>query len=99
VYIPGGVNSVATLAAEANAVHFVNEAYKHCKAVAADTSAMQVLEATYFFKKLPADYSNKNVMMEGVTVQENPETLAKQFISAIKQHRFWDREKPRRVPA
>jgi catalase len=30
VYVPGGNNSVATLAAEANAVHFLNEAFKHC---------------------------------------------------------------------
>jgi catalase len=99
VYIPGGVNSVATLAAEANAVHFINEAYKHCKAIAADSNAKQVLEATYFFKKLPSGFTDKDVMMEGVTIQENHAKLAKQFISAIKQHRFWDREKPRRVPA
>ena len=99
VYIPGGVNSVATLAAEANAVHFINEAYKHCKAIAADAAAMQVLQATYFLKKLPSGFNNKDVMMEGVTVQEDPEKLAKQFVAAIKQHRFWEREKPRRVPA
>jgi catalase len=99
VYIPGGVNSVATLAAEANAVHFLNEAYKHCKAIAADAAAWQVLEATYFSRKLPDEFTNENVMIDGVVVQEHPDKLAKQFVSAIAQHRFWEREKPRRVPA
>ena len=46
VYMPGGKSSVAAVAAEADAVHFLNEAYKHCKAIAADTEAMDVLAAT-----------------------------------------------------
>ncbi len=57
VYVPGGTNSVATLAADPDAIHFLNEAFKHCKAIAADESAKQVLEATYFYKKLPTDTS------------------------------------------
>src|SRR6185295_8031563 len=55
VYVPGGTNSVATLEADADAVHFLNEAYKHCKAIAVDRDALQVVEATYFSKKLPGD--------------------------------------------
>src|ERR1700749_1043744 len=35
VYVAGGTNCVATLEAEANAVHFLNESFKHCKAIAA----------------------------------------------------------------
>nr|MBA2760414.1 catalase [Segetibacter sp.] len=58
VYVPGGANSVATLEAEADAIHFLNEAYKHCKAIAATGDALQVLEATYFAKKLPEDNSD-----------------------------------------
>jgi catalase len=99
VYIPGGVNSVATLAAEADAVHFVNEAFKHCKAIAADESALQVIESTYFARKLPADFTNESVKVEGVIVQGKADKLARQFVTAIAQHRFWDREKPRKVPA
>ena len=99
VYVPGGTNSVATLEADADAVHFLNEAFKHCKAIAADYDAMQVLEATYFSKKLPADYTNESVLTEGIVVGDDTENLAKQFIAAIAQHRFWDREKPRKIPA
>ncbi|WP_353721082.1 catalase [Dyadobacter sp. 676] len=99
VYVPGGVNSVASVEADADAVHFLNEAFKHCKAIAADAGAMQVIEATYFARKIPAEFSDESVMLDGVVISDNPETLARQFISAIAQHRFWEREKPRKIPA
>jgi len=99
VYVPGGSNSVATLEAEPDAVHFLNEAYKHCKAIAADADARQVLEATYFRKKLPKDSDKETVLEEGVVVGGNTDTLSGKFIAAIAQHRFWEREKARKVPA
>ena len=99
VYVPGGTNSVATIEAEADAVHFLNEAFKHCKAIAADESAIQVLEATYFSNKLPADFSEETVIKEGIVIGGDPEDVADKFILAIAQHRFWEREKPRKVPA
>ncbi len=99
VYVPGGVNNVATLEAEPDAVHFLNQAFKHCKAIAADADALQVLEATYFYKKLPEGSDRETVLMEGVVIGGDTKKLADMFISAIKQHRFWEREKPRKVPA
>jgi catalase len=99
VYLPGGTNSSATLESEANAVHFLNEAFKHCKAIAADASAIQVLEATYFYKKLPDEYSQETVLREGVIVSENLASLVELFVRMIAQHRFWDREVPRKIPA
>jgi catalase len=91
VYVPGGSNSVATIEAEPDAVHFLNEAFKHCKAIAADAGAIQVLEATYFSKKIEND--------EGVILSNDATVLAANFVAAIKQHRFWEREKPRKIPA
>jgi len=99
VYVPGGTNSVATLAAEADAVHFLNEAFKHCKAIACDESARPVLEATYFNKKLPADNAVETVLREGIVIADKSKKVADLFIKAISHHRFWEREKPRRVPA
>lgn len=99
VYVPGGINSVATLAAEPDAIHFLNEAFKHCKAIAADTDALQVLNETYFAKKIPQDLSEESVMRTGVLVGESSKDLSAMFIKAIAQHRFWDREKPYKVPA
>jgi catalase len=99
VYVAGGINSVATLAAEANAVHFLNEAFKHCKAIAAHDDAIQVLEETYFFSKLPEDRTDETVLREGIILGNDVSVIARQFMLAVAQHRFWDREKPRRVPA
>jgi catalase len=94
VYVPGGTNSVATLAGEPDAVHFLNQAFKHCKAIAAQADARQVLEVTYFGKKL-----SPKIQEEGLLVNKDVKTLAKDFIAAIAKHRFWEREKPRKVPA
>jgi catalase len=99
VYVAGGTNCVATLEADADAVHFLNEAFKHCKAIAFDKEALQVIKATYFGRKLPADYSDESVLMEGVIMGDDANTLPGKFIKAIAQHRFWEREKARKVPA
>ena len=93
VYVAGGDMCAANLAAEPNAVHFINEAYKHCKAIAAEASAMPVLEATYFNKKLQ-DKKREDGILIGDSKQ-----LAASFIKAIAQHRFWEREPARKVPA
>ena len=93
VYITGGDMSAASLAAEPDAVHFVNEAYKHCKAIAADSTAQPLLEETYFYKKLQAEEP-----ADGVVIGSGKK-LVSEFIHAIAQHRFWEREKIRKVPA
>ncbi|TDG35392.1 catalase [Pedobacter changchengzhani] len=99
VYVPGGKNSVATLEAEENAVHFLNQAFKHCKAIATHEDAMQVLESTYFFKKLPKNYDEETVMREGVLVGADEKKLQNLFVKMIAQHRFWERENARKIPA
>jgi catalase len=99
VYVPGGINSVAALEAEADAIHFLNEAFKHCKAIAADASALPVLKATYFGRKIPEDYTRTTELLDGVIISDNSDELASQFINAIGMHRFWQREKKDKVPA
>jgi len=99
VYVPGGKDSTETLKGEANAIHFLNEAFKHCKAIAVDQQAVKLLELTYISGKLPKDAKDQTVIQEGLVVEADPALLAKQFILAISQHRFWNREKPRKVPA
>lgn len=99
VYVPGGTNSAATIEGEPDAIHFLNEAFKHCKAIAVDAGARQVLDATYFANKLPADNVPQTVEREGIILESTSAELVKQFKKAIASHRFWDREKPRKVPA
>ena len=99
VYVPGGINSAATLEGEPDAIHFLNEAFKHCKAIAVDAGARQVLDATYFAHKLPVNSEPDTVAREGIIIEADHTRLAEQFKVAIAQHRFWEREKPRKVPA
>lgn len=99
VYVPGGINSVATLEKDPDAIHFLNEAYKHCKAIAADSEARQVLDVTYFSKKIPADTSDETGLETGIIIGQKAGDIVAQFIAAISLHRFWDREKARKVPA
>jgi len=89
VYVPGGAPSVKALLAEADAVHFVTEAFKHCKAIAADQEGEQVLKAA-----LPPA-PGKDQTPAGVIINQKPEA----FVKAIAGHRFWEREKKPDVPA
>lgn len=99
VYVPGGINSVAAIEAEPDAIHFLNEAFKHCKAIAADADALSVLKSTYFGAKIPEDYHKTFEMLEGVLISDDTDELSSQFINAIAMHRFWKREKRDKVPA
>ncbi len=99
VYVPGGTNSVATIAAEPDAIHFLNEAFKHCKPIAADSAAMQVLDQTYFSRKILKEFTEEDVITTGVAIGDDVKQLSALFIKAIALHRFWDREKPDKVPA
>ena len=86
VYIPSGAKSATALIAEPDAIHFVNEAYKHCKAIAANGDGVTLLNKSYAANK-PKD--------AGLIIDKP----AKDFVKAIAQHRFWEREKERKVPA
>lgn len=91
VYVPGGANNVIALQDEPDVIHFLNEAWRHCKAIAFDADAEPVLNETYFGKKAAAK--------DGLIISDNADILADQFIKAVQQHRFWDREVARKVPA
>ena len=95
VYVAGGINCAATLQDCPDAIHFLNEAYKHCKPIAFEVSALQVLESTYFSKKIPQDETMESALREGVVINGD----VKIFVEIIKKHRFWEREKPRKIPA
>ncbi|MEO7394198.1 MAG: catalase, partial [Chitinophagaceae bacterium] len=89
VFIPAGKKHGDMLAQEPDAIHFVNEAYKHCKAIAAEGDGLVLLKKTYLKDAIESKSDN------GVLVDKS----ARNFIDAIAQHRFWDREEQRKVPA
>jgi catalase len=104
VYVPGGAKSIETLQGEAKAVHFINEAYNHCKTIAATGAGIELLRASY----LGADETSKlngvgdqMVAEEGVIISREAQNglIAAEFIHAIAQHRHWSREMREQVPA
>ncbi len=86
VYIVGGEQCINKLCNEMDAIHFVNEAFKHCKVIGGDSDAEKFFKLTYI--------GNSNVD-EGII--KNSDLSG--FINAVAQHRFWEREAARKVPA
>jgi catalase len=104
VYVPGGERSTETLRGEAKALHFINEAYKHCKTIAATGAGIDLLRASYLSaENIPGVHSDGNqvVAEEGVIISRNghSDEVAAEFIEAIAQHRHWSREVKEQVPA
>jgi catalase len=88
VYVPGGDESVAALTNVPESVHFLKEAYKHCKTIAASGAGIDLLESAGV---VTTDLSAPTA---GIVIGPDQEIagLGAQFINAIAQHRHWDRE-------
>ena len=93
VYIPGGKKSIEALFAEPNSIQFINESYKHCKAIAADAEGVDLVKATFVSKEWVGD---KKIDPSTGVIIDRP---AKDFVQAIAKHRVWEREDFRKVPA
>lgn len=78
VYVPGGKKSVSVLKETAKFIKFINEALKHCKAIAADHEGVELLEATYV-----SEFKDDSA----ICLNTGPST----FAEAIAQHRNWKR--------
>ncbi|MEO7885300.1 MAG: catalase [Polaromonas sp.] len=101
VLIPGGNDSAGTLATMGEAVHFVLEAYKHCKTICAINDGVQLLSTLGF--SLGKDSEAVHVPTPGVLIADArkvPEgQLSQDFIAAIALHRHWDRVNVDAIPA
>jgi catalase len=95
VFIPGGEASVAALKAEPEAATFVDEAYKHCKAIAANGAGVGLLARLLGEKFTEANTTGQLVANDqGVVTTRGGvgDNFAKAFIDAVAQHRHWERE-------
>lgn len=94
IYVPGGKQSVDKLKTNGDAKHFVNEAFKHAKAISASNEAVDFLASTEIQGVKLADNKSSNVFSDCgvVTIRNNDITkLADEFIVAVSQHRHWCR--------
>lgn len=84
-YTPDG-DSVKKLADNPDYLQFINEGYRHCKALAFAKGAEELAKRSFIAK-------DKGVIFE------SSDNLTDDFIQVMKEHRVWEREKPRKVPA
>jgi catalase len=90
VYVPGGAQSAASLKNLPDAVQFINEAFKHCKPIAADGAGAEFLQITAAGDNIHiTGKTDKAAALNGILINGS----ANEFIKAIKLHRFWQREK------
>ncbi len=94
VAVAGGAQSVKTLLADGDAVHFIAEAYKHCKAVAAIGDGAQLLAAAGINRG-----GEGNGALAGVVTGADASEVARGFVAAIAEHRAWTRTNKEAIPA
>ena len=88
IYIPGGEKATKALMKEAKCLKFINEAFKHCKAIAVDGSGEDLLDKTYVKEHKSDDAA--------ILINKSP----KDFRNQIAKHRNWDRRKvAKEIPA
>ena len=86
VFVPGGQLSVEALCADAHAVLFVKEAYKHGKAVAAsDEGAMLIAKAAHSAGAPDGAFEGPGVIAASGKASAD---FLKNFVAAIAEHRF-----------
>lgn len=96
VFIPGGQQSVAALLQQGNALHFVNEAFKHCKPIAALGEGIELLQVADVQGVAVAGAKSKGKVFveDGVVTMRQGASLdafIEEFIQAISEHRHWGR--------
>jgi catalase len=92
VYIPGGDVAIAALQNEAAAVELVQDAFKHYKPIAATGAGTKFLDAAGITGAKPHPEAGPDADPQaGVVTGKSTRGVATAFITAIGQHRHWDR--------
>ncbi|QIH40111.1 catalase [Flavobacterium sp. Sr18] len=86
VYIPHGLG-FNTLMKNDDVTEFLSDAYKHCKVIGADGKATELIITAPFASKISKD--DGGILLTNDVANE---TFAKDFIAAMGDHRFWERE-------
>ena len=82
VFVAPGDESVAMLQQHGEAIHFIMEAFKHCKPIGAGSGGSALLEAAGI------DLDSPGIVAAGGAIGATVEA----FIEAVGQHRFFERE-------
>ncbi len=101
VLVPGGAACAEELCRLGLALHFVLEAYRHCKPICAINEGTSLLSTLGFTLSTQKD-SAVTVPTPGVLLADSSKAIEGQisaeFIAALAQHRHWDRVNVEAVP-
>jgi catalase len=93
VLIPGGADAIRALSRDGKAVHFVGEAFRHCKAVGAVGDGIALLDAAHVTLAHRADGDRPAVDAGVVTVAGHvTREFLEAFADAVAAHRHYERE-------
>jgi len=96
VYVPGGEASVAALKKESEPANFLNEAYQHCKTIAASGAGVELLQRAAIIQQTTDDSKSAKLSsaQAGIVTTRGDDVvkIAASFVKAISQHRHWERE-------
>jgi catalase len=95
VLVPGGATHAQALAANGRAVHFVLEAYRHCKPICVIGDGVELLRTLGIDANTPS--ADGVLVGKGDPASRVP--LAQEFITAMARHRHWGRARLEAVPA
>jgi catalase len=100
VFVPGGAESVEKMKMMGDVLHFIREAYKHGKPIAATGEAVSLLEAC----QLPEQQLFDTLAVDKGVISSREGAKAAALVTELKnamlQHRFWEREKNKaKIPA
>jgi catalase len=104
IYVPCGQQSIETLKMNGDALGFINEAFRHCKPIAASAEGVELIQASAVKGVNIAGQGTNGQMVsdQGVVTSRDASALEQfngEFIQAIAQHRHWDRMTKKQVPA
>ncbi|HVV09263.1 catalase [Amycolatopsis sp.] len=94
VVVPCGPKSVEALSEDGYAVHFVTEAYKHAKAIAASGSGLTLLRRAGIETRLAEDEKvvvDNGVVSTTAAADTLPDDFVSAFIAEAGKHRAWQR--------
>jgi catalase len=100
VYVPGGERSRDALSAERDAIEFVSEAYRHCKALAGTGEGVEFLLSCPGLESISGEKGADGIILGS---DRDAAKTARSFVAAIAMHRHWSRAKrvaaPTKKPA
>jgi catalase len=103
VLVAGGRESVETLRSHGDALHFINETFRHCKTIGALGEAVRLLADSQIvgidLSETGEPVADQGVVtLAGTAARTDTTAFSERFVEMIGKYRHWEREKDR-VPA